>query len=122
MSAGLKAEPAIRAPGDLVAGRGGRRCGTTETLQFNLCYNMVMIRVNIAEAKATLSRLLRAVRSGEAVVICDHNVPVAELRALPTAHRQKRKLGPERPGFEIPASFFEPLPGDLARAFAGENP
>jgi len=82
----------------------------------------VMIRVNIAEAKATLSRLLRAVRSGEAVVICDHNVPVAELRALPTANRQKRKLGPERPGFEIPPSFFEPLPDDLARAFAGENP
>jgi antitoxin (DNA-binding transcriptional repressor) of toxin-antitoxin stability system len=82
---------------------------------------MVMIRVNIAQAKATLSRLLRAVRSGEAVIICDHNVPVAELRALPTADRQKRKLGPERPGFDIPASFFERLPDDLARAFA-ENP
>jgi len=83
---------------------------------------MVMIRVNIAQAKATLSRLLRAVRSGEAVIICDHNVPVAELRALPTARRQSRKLGPERPGFEVPVSFFEPLPDDLARAFAGENP
>jgi antitoxin (DNA-binding transcriptional repressor) of toxin-antitoxin stability system len=78
--------------------------------------------VNIAEAKAGLSRLLRAVRSGDAVIICDHNVPVAELRALPTANPQKRKLGPERPGFEIPASFSEPLPSDLARAFAGEDP
>jgi antitoxin (DNA-binding transcriptional repressor) of toxin-antitoxin stability system len=85
------------------------------------CYNVVMIRVNIAEAKAGFSRLLRAVRSGEAVVICDHNVPVAELRALPAANRQKRKLGPGRPGFEIPASFFEPLPDDLAGAFAGED-
>jgi antitoxin (DNA-binding transcriptional repressor) of toxin-antitoxin stability system len=78
-----------------------------------------MIRVNITEAKAGLSRLLRAVRSVEAVVICDHNVPVAELRALPAANRQKRKLGPKRPGFELPASFYEPLPDDLARAFAG---
>jgi antitoxin (DNA-binding transcriptional repressor) of toxin-antitoxin stability system len=83
---------------------------------------MVMIRVNISEAKAGLSRLLRAVRAGEAVVICDHNVPVAELRALPVPRRQKRRLGPARPGFEIPASFFEPLPDDLARAFAGEDP
>jgi antitoxin (DNA-binding transcriptional repressor) of toxin-antitoxin stability system len=82
---------------------------------------MVMIRVSISQAKAELSRLLRAARSGEAVVICDHNVPVAELRALPAANRQKRKLGPERPGFEIPASFFEPLPDDLARAFAGDD-
>jgi antitoxin (DNA-binding transcriptional repressor) of toxin-antitoxin stability system len=87
-----------------------------------MCYNVVMIRVNIAEAKAGFSRLLRAVRSGEAVVICDHNVPVAELRALPTAIRHKRKLGPERAGFEIPASFFEPLPDEIARAFAGEDP
>lgn len=80
-----------------------------------------MIRVNIAEAKSGLSRLLRAVRSGEAVIICDHNVPVAELRALPVANGQKRKLGPEKPGFELPASFFEPLPDDLARAFAGDD-
>jgi antitoxin (DNA-binding transcriptional repressor) of toxin-antitoxin stability system len=86
-----------------------------------LYYDLVMIRVNIADAKAGFSRLVKAARSGEAVIICDHNVLVAELRALPNSGRQKRKLGPERPGFEIPASFFEPLPEDIARAFSGAD-
>jgi len=70
-----------------------------------------MKRVNIAEAKAGLSRLLRKVRAGESVTICDRNVPIAELRPL----------GPQEPGFEIPASFFEPLPPEVIRAFEGHD-
>lgn len=78
-----------------------------------------MIRVNIAEAKARFSRLLRAARAGESVVICDRNRAVAELRALPETRLAKRPLGPGRPGFEIPAEFFDPLPDELAKAFQG---
>ncbi len=86
-----------------------------------MCYDMVMIRVNIAEAKAAFSRLLRAARAGEHVVICDRNQAVAELRALPEARRAKRPLGPSRPGFEIPVQFFDPLPDELAKAFQGHD-
>ncbi len=80
---------------------------------------MVMIRVNIAEAKATLSRLLRAARNGEHVLICERNVPIAELRPVSPVRHVGRTLGVDTPGFEIPASFFEPLPGDIQRAFEG---
>ncbi len=80
-----------------------------------------MKRVNIAEAKAGLSRLLRKVRAGESVTICDRNVPIAELRPVATAPRTERPLGLQEPGFEIPASFFEPLPPEVIRAFEGHD-
>ena len=41
-----------------------------------------MIRANVAEVKARLSHFLRVAKSGETVVICERNVPVAELVAV----------------------------------------
>ena len=38
-----------------------------------------MIHANVAEVKAKLSYYLRLAKSGETVVICDRNKPVAEL-------------------------------------------
>ena len=83
-----------------------------------------MQTVNIHEAKAKLSESLTAVKAGETVVICRRNVPVAEIVPI----RQPRKaprpvgLGPYEEGYEIPASFFEPLPDELLKAFNGELP
>ncbi|MGH7727164.1 MAG: type II toxin-antitoxin system Phd/YefM family antitoxin [Vulcanimicrobiaceae bacterium] len=81
-----------------------------------------MIQVNIAEAKAQLSRLLRSVRKGETVTICERNVPVAELRAIVAPRKTKRPLGTALAGYEIPASFFEPLPDDLIALWEGSEP
>jgi antitoxin (DNA-binding transcriptional repressor) of toxin-antitoxin stability system len=44
-----------------------------------------MIKVNIQEAKTHLSRYLDRVEEGEVVVVCKHNQPVAELRAVVAA-------------------------------------
>jgi prevent-host-death family protein len=44
--------------------------------------NYSMIRVNIQEAKTHLSRYLDRVEQGDVVVVCRHNQPVAELRAI----------------------------------------
>jgi antitoxin (DNA-binding transcriptional repressor) of toxin-antitoxin stability system len=44
-----------------------------------------MIKVNIQEAKTHLSRYLDQVEEGEVVVLCRHNQPVAELRAIRAA-------------------------------------
>ena len=83
-----------------------------------------MLSINIYEAKAKLSEYLAAVEAGETVQICRRNVPVAEIVPL----RQPRKvprpvgLGPYEEGYEIPESFFEPLPDELLKAFNGELP
>lgn len=58
----------------------------------NLVYNMTMIEVNVADAKARLSHYLRVAKSGERVVICERNKPVAELvPILKPVDRELRK-------------------------------
>ena len=78
---------------------------------------MVIMKVNVFEVKAKLSEYLDRALDGERVVICRHNKPVAELRAVSESRTQPRPIGPlpGRPTFEIPPAFFEPLPDeDLA--------
>jgi antitoxin (DNA-binding transcriptional repressor) of toxin-antitoxin stability system len=58
------------------------------------------------------------VAEGETVVICRRNVPAAELRPVPKPRKKRRPVGLAA-GFEVPDSFFEPLPADLVDAFEG---
>ena len=81
---------------------------------------MTMIKVNIAEAKAGFSKIVNAALQGERVVLCRHNVEIAEIRPLPQPPQKLRPVGIDE-GMEIPDSFFEPLPEDLLRAFEGEE-
>lgn len=84
----------------------------------NMVYYVVMIRVNLAEAKAKLSFYVSRVAEGQTVVICRRNVPVAELRPVTRSTADQRPVGIDR-GMEIPDSFFEPLPADLVEALEG---
>ena len=81
---------------------------------------MTMLKVNIHEAKANLSKYIAAAGRGEAVVICHRNVPVAELRALPRLRKEPRPIGLHRGKFKLPRSFFEPLPAEIEAAFRDE--
>lgn len=75
-----------------------------------------MIKVNIADVKAHLSRYLAAVEAGDTIVICRRNMPIAEIRPLARLPETQRPVGIDR-GMTVPASFFEPLPDDLLDAF-----
>jgi antitoxin (DNA-binding transcriptional repressor) of toxin-antitoxin stability system len=77
-----------------------------------------MVQININEAKTHLSRYARMVKAGQTIILCDRNVPFAEMRPLPKpARRGKRKLGqlkgqcPTGPDFfdsdEVIAKSFE---------------
>jgi prevent-host-death family protein len=79
-----------------------------------------MLKINIHEAKANLSKYIAAARRGEAVVICHRNLPVAELRPLPPARTKPRPIGLHRGELKIPRSFFEPLSDEIVAAFQGE--
>jgi antitoxin (DNA-binding transcriptional repressor) of toxin-antitoxin stability system len=80
--------------------------------------NLVMTRVNIGEAKARLSYYLAKVESGETVILCRHNVPIAEIRPVRRASTGPRPVGIDR-GWTVPETFFEPLPDELLDAFEG---
>ena len=85
-----------------------------------LNYDQAMYKVNISDAKAHFSRHLERVESGETVLVCRRNVPIAELRPVPRPPSQPRPVGIDR-GMVIPDSFFEPLPDDLLDAFEGRK-
>ena len=82
---------------------------------------MTMKVVNIAEAKAKLSEYLDAVASGESVVICKRNHPVAELRAVPGVRTTPRPVGGAAGRLKVPPAFFDPLPEDVVSSFFPEG-
>jgi prevent-host-death family protein len=88
--------------------------------QLKVVYNMVMIMINIYQAKAKLSEYLDAAAKGERVVICKHNQPVAELRPVEQVRTTPRDLTPMYPGETlVTAAFFDPLPADEIAAWEG---
>ncbi len=79
-----------------------------------------MIRINIADAKANLSRYLASVEDGETILVCRRNMPVAEIRPVARPVTEPRPVGIDR-GMTIPSSFFDPLPDELLDAFEGKH-
>ena len=83
---------------------------------------MVMIMVNIADAKSKLSEYIEAVGKGETVVICRHNRPVAELRAIAPARVGPRDLTPMFPGATfLTDAFFEPMSEEELQQWEGSE-
>ena len=85
-----------------------------------MTWNLDVIRLNINEIKAHLSRYLARVSKGETVVICNRNRPIAEIRPIPALPSEKRPIGlagKKYPDFEVGADFFDPLPEEMLTAF-----
>ena len=73
-------------------------------------------QVDIREAKAHLSKLLRQVAAGEEIVITRDGVPVARL--VPVEERPRRVFGIDRDRFEVPEDFDSALSEDVLRDFS----
>lgn len=80
-----------------------------------------MIKINIHEAKTNLSKYLDLLAKGEKILLCRRNVPIAEIRPLPSKTGSKRPICLAKGRFEVPVSFFDPLPEDLLDAFSGKG-
>ena len=88
----------------------------------SLIYYRHMIRLNIHEAKAQFSQRIAEVEAGETIVVCRRNEPIAEIRPLAQPRCEPRPFGLLAGTFEVPESFFEPLPDELLDAFEGRGP
>lgn len=65
-----------------------------------------MTKINIHEAKTHLSRYAARVKAGETVVLCDRNVPFAEIRPLlAPLTSKKRAFGLYRGQIKVKAGF-----------------
>ena len=83
-----------------------------------------MIKVNIQEAKTHLSRYLDQVESGDVVVVCRHNKPVAELRAVqvPPTQVVRRVAGLLKGRINWTANAFAPMTEKELAEFDGTPP
>lgn len=80
-----------------------------------------MRKVNIHEAKTTLSQLVEAVEAGEDVVIARAGRPVAQLTRI-SAARTGIKLGTLKGMFKrVSADFDAPLPAGVLASFNGNS-
>ncbi len=81
-----------------------------------------MIRLNIHEAKTHLSKHLRRVKKGESIILCERNIPIAEIRPIKPQNRQPRPIGLDKGRLFVPENFNDPLPDWLLDAFEGKEP
>lgn len=83
---------------------------------------MLMRQINLHEAKAKLTQYLDAALRGERIVIARRNVALVELKPIaqtPPGAPRPIGAGPREDGYELPDAFWEPLPDEVAAAFAG---
>ena len=80
-----------------------------------------MIKLNIHQAKVQFSRCIAEVEAGETIVVCRRNEPVAEIRPLPSTPREPRPFGLLAGQFEVPDTFFEPLPDEVMAELEGRE-
>ena len=80
-----------------------------------------MIRLNIHEAKTHLSKHLRRVKKGETIILCERNVPIAEIRPIKPENRSLRPIGLDKGRLIVPENFNDPLPDWLLDAFEGKE-
>ena len=74
--------------------------------------------VSIADAKNRLPELIRAVESGEQVVITRHGKPVAQIVTAPVSRRPRIQWGALRDRVRLLPGWDEPI--DLDRFLSGD--
>ncbi|OGR02424.1 MAG: prevent-host-death protein [Deltaproteobacteria bacterium RIFOXYA12_FULL_61_11] len=79
-----------------------------------------MIYLNIHEAKTNLSRYLERVESGETIMLCRRNTPIAQITPLSPKRSTPRPIGLSKGEVAVTPAFFEPLPESLIAAFYGD--
>ena len=80
-----------------------------------------MIKANIHEIKAKLSKYVAMVEAGETVVICRRNIPVAQLQAIQHKKKPKPILGSAAGKVRILPSFFDPMSEEELALWEGSS-
>lgn len=82
-----------------------------------------MLQLNINEVKSHLSETLAKVKTGETIIICNRNKPIAEIRPVKNVDQttiKKRTAGygaQKYPDFKLPDNFNDSLPVEILNYF-----
>ncbi len=85
-----------------------------------MCYNCLMVTVNIDEMQRDLAGYLHRVQSGETLLVLEANQPLAEIkpyRDFAGGAKQPRPFGLCAGEFVVPDDFDAPLPEDILQDF-----
>ena len=81
-----------------------------------------MIKVNIHDAKTHLSKYLSRLEEEGKIILCRHNVPIAEITPIKSdVSGDTRPIGLAKGEFSIPESFFDDLPEEVLSSFYPED-
>ena len=72
-----------------------------------------MLKLNLHEVKAQLSKYIEMVEAGEIVVVCKRNEPVAEIRPIAKKQKTLPQIGWAEAMHKVPANLKELTKGDL---------
>src|SRR5438067_8501729 len=72
-----------------------------------------MLKVNLHEVKARLSKYIEMVEAGEVVVVCKRNEPIAEIRSIAKKQKKSPQLGWAEPMQKISANLKDLTDSDL---------
>ena len=78
-----------------------------------------MITIALDDLPPIVRRQLERLKQGETASIVQGNAQVAEVTLTASPDALLRPIGLCEGQFTVPASFFEPLPDDLQKAFEG---
>ena len=82
---------------------------------------MAMVKLNLHEVKAQLSKYIEMVEAGETVVVCKRNVPVAEIRPIAKKKKKPPELGWAEGIFETSVDLNELSEEELIEWEGDEN-
>ena len=82
---------------------------------------MEIIRLDILEAEGNLYKYVAMLKPEGKIILCQGDIPVAEIRRLPGATDKRRPIGLGVGLAQIPDSFYESLPDELLDLFEGKN-
>jgi len=79
-----------------------------------------MTQIDVLQIQADLAHYIERVARGETIVVTRDSEPIVELRPIAPPVKKPRPIGLAKGTFEIPASFYEPLPPEVIDSFYGE--
>lgn len=80
-----------------------------------------MLSVNIGEVKTNFSYYLNlAIKKGQVITVCNHNVPVAELKPIVSAQKSRVKFGTCKDKIILPDDFNK-TSSDITDSFYANN-
>ncbi len=78
------------------------------------------MKLNLHDIKNNFSRYIDLVESGETIVVCKRNIPVAEIRRIETKEKRTPVLGSAAAGKDLSA-FVEAMAKDEIGLWEGED-